>query len=117
MTEGNGKSEIKKYALVVTHILNQNMVQGFPMWGVSPDACRVEVEACLAAHQSVPLRDSLDGEIAQSIILGAGMQYRIEEWDTFAANVAEMNRRAAEARAAAHLGVTLPGGGGRGGRG
>jgi len=107
MATDNGHAANQKWALVVTHMLNPNMVQGFPMWGENADAVRAEVEACLGKGLSVPVRNDA-GAVILNVILGAGMSYQVEEWVSFEQRMQVMQRQQAEASAAQHLGVQLP---------
>jgi hypothetical protein len=105
-----------KWALVVTHMLNQNLVQGFPMYAESANAVRDLVEACLSAGRSVPIEDEA-GVTQINLVLGGGMSYQIEAWEPFQQRMENMRkqqeaqmRAQQEAETAARLGVTLPNG-------
>lgn len=106
--------ETKKWALVVTHMLNPNLIQGFPMFADSPDGVRAQVEECLASGWSVPIRND-EGVVMMNIVVGAGMTYQVEDWTGFEKRMADMRaqqenaqRAQMEQQAAVRFGVQPP---------
>jgi hypothetical protein len=103
------------WALVVTHMLNPNLVQGFPMFLETRHAVLDMVERCLKESRSVPIEDGF-GEIAINLVLGGGMSFQVEAWGPFSQRMADMRvqqeaqmKAQQEASAAARFGVA-PGG-------
>jgi hypothetical protein len=106
-----------KYALVIVHLINPNLVQGYPMSFGSVSEMEEYLLGCLTDGGGVVPILNADGSTLINVILGAGMTYHIEPWDAFEERIGEMRRQQeamqkqqAQAAAAARLGVSLPNG-------
>jgi hypothetical protein len=110
-SDTDANAPLPKWAIVITHMLNPNQIQGFPMHAATADDVHEAIEACLENNQPINVRNA-EGELMISVILGAGMSYQIQPWDAFVAHMQAQQRAQGEAATAAKFGVVAPIGGG-----